>query len=99
MAEVGKFIRLWENDGAVYIHPKHVEDLRLAWPDWVEKGNDAALTLTMLYGDTYYTRCSKISSWAISTPEGRKSAIALEKAQREETQDFRTQVGLPWEDD
>lgn len=95
----GTFIRLWEEHGEVAVDVTYAEPLGLALEAWVERNMDSVVSLRTLSGDLYKTKASNIDSFMVSTPEGRRRTLELEKAQGDEKRQIRHDIGLPWEDE
>ena len=83
---VGRFLKLWEGDSSTIVSPDEEPRLNSAVVRWVESGKtiDTLLDLDRIDGDTYYTLASVITSWIVSTPEGRLRSYIWDKASEDE---------------
>lgn len=93
---LGTFLRAWEPDGgSVALEARHEQEIDAAFSQWVERGVDRVLRLTLAHGDEYVTKASQIEAFTISTPDGRRRATELEAAAGAEDVENRKAVGLP----
>lgn len=95
-----RFLTVWEVEGEIYTLFEYEEPrINAAVQEYVDSGKtrDRILCLTMTDGREYYTLVSRISSWAVSTPETRKRSMLYGMLQRQEDEEFRSELGV-WED-
>lgn len=99
--KLGIFVRVFDVDGAVVlVTPDDEPRIDAAVTAFLDSGcsRDRTLRLTMLSGDEYVTPASRISSWIVSTPEGRRRSIAIEKVIEDEIRSYRKAAGYSeWE--
>lgn len=98
IAEQPSFVKVFENDGFVLVGPDDEPRIDAAVERWVSSGRtqDTLLALTRLDGDEYKVKASTITSWCISTYEGRVRAAEWEALMRAEEGQIREAAGL-WE--
>lgn len=97
MEDVGAYLSVYEESGNILVQPEHEPSVDAAVGNYLDTGRDALLRLTTLAGDEYVTRASNVTSWLLSTPEGRLKSTEFEKAAYDEERDNRVSVGLPWD--
>lgn len=93
------YLQVWEEDSAIKIHASCLQSIDAAVLQWRERGIDSVLNLETWAGEPVTLLASRITSWLLSTPEGRQREIEMEAELRAEVQHNRAAVGLPWEDE
>lgn len=94
--ELGTFVKVFD-DGAYWtIQPHEEPRIDAAVSDYVDSGGgrDRLLQLDAMDGDRLKILASSIRSWFISTPEGRRRNIELEKIAADETKEVRQSLGI-----
>lgn len=94
------FLKVYGEDGYILVRPECEPALDAAVTAYLDSGGirDTLVHLTGISGDEYVTRASRITSWLISTPEGRMRETEIEKALADEHTANRHAVGL-WDDE
>lgn len=99
--ELGPFIKLFEVEGgSVLLVPDEEPRLDAALTAYLDSGctRDRLIRLTLLDGDEYVTTASRISAWLVSTPEGRRRAVRIDKLIDDEIRSYREAAGYnEWE--
>lgn len=96
----GTYLKLWEEDGgSVCLEADSRNPIDAAVSTWLDTKRDSLLYLTTIAGEEFVTRASRVTSWLVSTPEGRSATIAYEKAAVDEERANRVAVGLPWDEE
>lgn len=93
----GTYLQVWEGSNFLSVQPEHEPSIDGAVSHWLDTQRDCLVRMTTVSGDEYVTRASLITSWAISTPEGRRRHTEMEKHSMDEERENRVAVGLPWE--
>lgn len=95
----GTFLRLFEVDGSsMRIDAERSGSIDAAVSNYLDTGRDSLLHLMTLSGESFVVRASRITSWWVSTPEGRETSLRHDKEERDEEQASRILVGLPYKD-
>ena len=92
--ELGTFVRVWEVDGGGCCFVASSENTIDAAVDrWLETNRDSLVHLTLCCGDAYAVCASRITSWRVSTPEGRRGDEMLKRAQDDENKTLQDEFG------
>lgn len=99
MNELGSYLKVWESDGTnCTIMPTDKHAIDAAVQAWLDTGRDSLVYLSQINGDEYITLASRITSWRVVTPEGRRKQIELDAMSKDEDKTLKAEYGVPWED-
>jgi hypothetical protein len=93
--ELETFIKVWEvEDGAFCLHIDELDKLDRAVTKFVTVGIDELVSFTLINGDDYTVKISRIYGWRISTKEGRLRDLEMHVAQKDEDKKFNAEHGI-----
>ncbi len=91
---------VWEDDGDLFAtDPAERPRIDAAVSTYVDSCGirDSLLHVTLLDGREYTTKASRITSWAVSSPETRRRQIEQGKWHDEETERMKHELGM-WDE-
>lgn len=95
---LGTFVNLWEKDGSVSSvmdGSQHTLDAEVS--KYLETGRDSLIYISRTGGDTFVIKASRVASWRVSTPAGRRADELNRRLQKEENDALKAELG--WVDD
>lgn len=96
MTDLGTFVKVWECDGMLCVEAGSEHAIDAAVSHYLDTGRDSLVHLCLLSGDAYTVQASRITSWRVCTPAGRRKDEAIRLAQ--ETEDKELQAEFGWRD-
>lgn len=93
-----RYVKLWDEDGTVAVMPDEEPRIDAAVSEYLNTGRDSLLDLELVSAAMYKTRASLVRSWMMGDADTRRREIEYEKAQRDEAQAVRHELGI-WSDD
>jgi len=93
------YLRVWEGDSHYLCEVQEEPRVDAAVERWISSGrtNDTLLRLTMIDGDEVAILASRVTSWMVSTPEGRRRAIEWDAVYRSEREAMKQEAGI-WDE-